>query len=98
MKLIAHTALERLIHHLMLLNPRLADEGGGNNRRRIVIAVAAQILDIHPGVGDRLLDQPLDLGRVHRHRRPPMNPSAAAGIPHGSPRASSAISYSPAPA
>src|SRR6516165_4448788 len=68
MKLVAHAAPESLIDHLVLLDPRLADEGRGNHGRRVMVAIAAQILDIHPSIGDRLLDQPLDLARVHRHQ------------------------------
>ena len=55
MELLAHPAPQRLIDHLMLLDPRLAGEGSRNHRRRIMIAVAAKILDIYPRVGDRIL-------------------------------------------
>src|SRR5215472_16119813 len=68
MKLVAHSAPERLIDHLVLLDPGLTDEGRGYHGRRVMVAIAPQILDIHPGIGDRLLDQPLDLARVHRHQ------------------------------
>ena len=45
MELIAHPALERLVHHLMLLNARFPLEIGRQHERRIVIAIAFQIVD-----------------------------------------------------
>src|SRR5258706_4340869 len=66
-KLFAHPALQGLIDHLMLLDARLAREARRNDGCRIVIAIAAQILDRHVCVRDSLLDQALDLARVHRH-------------------------------
>ena len=34
----------------------------------VVIPIAPEILDAHAGVGYTVPDQPLDLGRIHRHR------------------------------
>src|ERR1700691_1446607 len=59
-KFVSHPAAQRLIHHLVLLDPALAAEGAGDDVGGIVVAVAAQILDRDPCVGQALPDQPLD--------------------------------------
>ena len=68
MQLVAHPAAQRLVHQLVLLHPALAAEGAGDDMRGVMVAVAAQILDRDLRVGQALLDQPLDLRRVHCHR------------------------------
>src|SRR6188508_1257569 len=63
----AHPAAQRAIHHLVLLDLRLAGEGGRDNRGSIVVAVAGEILDLDLGVRDALLDQGDDVFGGHRH-------------------------------
>ena len=65
----AHLPLQRLVHQLMLLHPRLAAEGFGDHGRGIMVAVAGEVANGDLGVGNPALDQPLDL----------------AGMPIGSP-------------
>src|SRR6185437_11278001 len=72
-------ALERLIHELMLLHPRLALEGGGNHRGRIMVAVAGEVADGHHCVGKARLDQSLDFTGIHRHEGPPDAPAVPPG-------------------
>src|SRR5207248_487233 len=66
-QLVAHSAAQRLINHLMLLHPALAAKRAGDDMRGIMVAIAAQILDRDLRVGQAVLDQPLDRRRVHRH-------------------------------
>ena len=80
MKFVAHPAAQRLIHHLVLLHPVLAAKRAGDDMRGVMIAVAAQILDRDLGVGQALLDQPLDRRRVHRHRPLPLAHAASSAI------------------
>src|SRR5204862_6234920 len=85
MKLFTHPPFQRLIDHLMLLHPRFAGEAGGNDSGGIMIAIAAQILDRHLGVGNSLLNQALDFARIHRHAAilASRHPSSGEGSPHG---------------
>ena len=69
MQLIAHPAAQRLIHHLVLLDPRLAAKGARHDVGGVMIAIAAQIFDLDLRVRQALLDQPLDHRRIHCHRR-----------------------------
>src|SRR5215207_8827069 len=86
MQLAAHPAAERLVHELMLLQPRLATELLGDDVGTIVVAVTGQILDADLSIGQAIADHPLDLGGTHRHRwwlpfrlrrRPPCRPAAS---------------------
>src|SRR4029077_8716261 len=63
-----HAALQRAIDELMLLHARLALEGGRFHRSGVMVAVAGKVLDLDLGIGERLLDQRLDLGLLHGHR------------------------------
>ena len=67
-ELVAHPPAQRLVNHLMLLDAGHARELAGGDMGGIVIAIAAQILDDDDGARQGLLDQALDLHRVHRHR------------------------------
>src|SRR4029078_9884363 len=68
----AHLAFQRVIHHLVLLHPRLAAKGLRDHGRRIMVAVAGEVLDAHLGIGNPLLDQLFDL--CHRHGHRPKSP------------------------
>src|SRR5262249_40640868 len=72
---VAHSPAQGLVNHLMLLHPALAAEGSGNDMGGVMVAVAAQILDQDRGVGQALLDKPLDCHCIHRHQ-PPSAPVA----------------------
>src|ERR1700722_16151263 len=50
-QLVAHPALQRLVHELMLLYPAFVAEGARHDVRGVMVAVAAEILDRDPGVG-----------------------------------------------
>src|SRR6185437_12090990 len=67
-QLVAHAAAQGLVDHLMLLDARLALEGGGDDMRRVMVAVAPEILDRHPRIGEAVADQLLDRRRIHCHR------------------------------
>ncbi len=56
------------IYALMLPDARLAAEALGDDARFIMVAVAGQVDDLDPGVGNALADQALDLVGRHRHR------------------------------
>src|SRR5665213_1782408 len=75
MQRVADMAAQRLVDHLVLLNPALTLEGGRYDQRGIVIAVTPQILDGDLGVGQALADQPFDCRRIQSHelflRKPP---------------------------
>src|SRR5688500_8383223 len=66
-QLAAHPPAERLVDHLVLLDPVLAGERGRGNAGQVMVAVVDERLDLNPGVGQRRLDQRLDLGGRHRH-------------------------------
>ena len=71
MELVPHAAAKRLIDALMLLHTRLAAEALRHHPRLIMVAVAGQIDDLDPRVGNPLADQALDLGGGHRHNLTP---------------------------
>ncbi len=51
MEVAAHLALQRLVDHLVLLDPRLALEQGGHDVGGIVVAVAGEIPDLDRRAG-----------------------------------------------
>src|SRR6476620_10410342 len=64
----AHLTFQRIINHLVLLDPRFAakclgDDGGG-----IVIAVPGKVVDRDQRIGKALLDQPLDVLSRNGHK------------------------------
>src|SRR5262245_49265645 len=65
----AHLALERLIHQLMLLHPRLALERWRDDRRGIMITIAGEIPDRDLSIWNVCLDQALNFDGIHRHRQ-----------------------------
>src|SRR4051794_6906990 len=84
----------------MLLDAALALEGGRHDVGGVVIAIAAQILDRDAGVGDALLDEPLDRRRIHRHRRSSSRrygPAMKAGSQASLIRRNSAVDMAPTP-
>src|SRR3954471_8031100 len=85
MELFPHSPAERLIHFLVLTDPRQAAEALGDDSGRIMVAVAGKVGDLHAGVGNPAADQRLDLVRRPPHRLSP--PPASAG---GGPRPSCA--------
>src|SRR4051794_40127488 len=64
----AHAPAQCLVDALMLADERLAAEALGDHPRFIMIAVAGEIDDLDPCVGNSLADQGLDLVGFHRHR------------------------------
>src|SRR5690606_1438495 len=76
------SATERLVNHLMLLNPCLAHERRRDDVRSVMVAVAGEIADTYLRVRKARLDQPLDLFRVHSHvRTSPQWRRAATALP-----------------
>ena len=71
MQNVPHAAAQGLIDALMLLDAGLAAEALGDDPRLIMVAIAGQIDDLDPRVGDSLADQALDLGGWHRHNITP---------------------------
>ncbi len=56
MKLAAHPAGERVVNHLVLLNPRLSLECLGHDHGGVVVAVTRQVGDGHIRIGKRRAD------------------------------------------
>jgi len=67
MELTAHRPLERLVHHLVLLNTGLSSKTARDDRGSIMVAIACQIPDLDDRVWQGFLDQTLDLLCIHRH-------------------------------
>src|SRR5690348_14519249 len=66
-KLFPYSPPERRIDRLVLADPAHSFKASADDARRIMVAVAGKVADRHLGVGDRRLDQPLDLARGHGH-------------------------------
>src|SRR5206468_2015532 len=66
-KLSPYSSPERGIDRLMLPDAAQPREAPAHHACGIMVAVAGKIADRHFGVGDRRLDQPLDLFGGHRH-------------------------------
>ena len=64
----AHTPLQGLVDHLVLLHPGLAREFLADDVGGVVVPVAGEVLDGDLRVGKARLDQPLDLFGIHGHR------------------------------
>src|SRR5262245_43260175 len=63
----AHAAAERVVDHLVLLDPALALEGAARDARLVVVAIAGEVPDLDGGVGKLRLDEALDLAGLHGH-------------------------------
>src|SRR3954470_2955387 len=63
-----HPPAERFVDALVLADPRQAAEALGDDAGGIMVAVAGQVGDLDPRVGNGGADQLLDVGRGHRHR------------------------------
>src|SRR6266702_8384398 len=64
----AHLPLQRVVDHLVLLDPALADEGRGGHARTVMIAVTSKVDNNDVRIRKSLLDEALDLRSCHRHR------------------------------
>src|SRR3954463_5313626 len=69
-KLSPNSPPERGIDGLVLPDPAEPGKAWADDAGRIMIAVAGEVADRHLGVGNRRLDQRLDLAGRHRHQRP----------------------------
>src|SRR5215468_8248163 len=63
----AHAALQRLIHHLVLLHARLASKLARDNVSGIMVPVAGKVFDGDLRAREAGLDKPLDLLGIHGH-------------------------------
>jgi hypothetical protein len=64
----AHLALQRLVDHLVLLDPALAREGSGGDARAVVIAVSGEIQHNDLRIRESISDKALDIRSCHCHR------------------------------
>ncbi len=63
----AHMSLQRVVDHLVLLDPALADKGRGSDARTVMITVAGEIDHNDLRIGKSLLDKALDIRSCHCH-------------------------------
>src|SRR5262245_24824640 len=63
----AHAALQRLVHHLVLLHARLASKLARDDVSGVVVPVPGKVFDGDFSAGEAGLDKPLDLLGIHGH-------------------------------
>src|SRR4051794_27179296 len=67
-KLSPHSIPKRRIHSLMLLDAAHPFEAPADHAGRVMVAIAGKIANADLSVGNRRLDQPVDVGGGHGHQ------------------------------